>query len=143
MTNQDTKQADKGKQNEAETNLDRGVTGQELRSDPSEDPRAQNRADQLRARFSDITDDEIELSRVNVDKAAVQIADRTGQDVHQVRQGLQTVSNVNQSSATFQQGEGSAPTAGELNEQSRQMGERRDQQNQESEGGEKAPRKRS
>ena len=52
-----------------------------------------SREEQLKARFPEISDEEVELSRRNVDEAAQKISERTGRDFNEVRQSLQTTAH--------------------------------------------------
>ena len=69
-----------------------GVTMPDNRK-PRPDPTSYEgrRAEQIRARIPDVTDDELELAARNVDAAAVALAARTGRSFHEIRQSLQTI----------------------------------------------------
>lgn len=64
------------------------------------------RVDQWKARFGDITDDEVALASRDVDRAAAKIAERTGRDFSEVRAALQTTTR--QMGGHYDQGKGSA-----------------------------------
>jgi hypothetical protein len=124
MTNAPTDPA-QGQQDQPRTPAEGRQFAPEMQQEARNDPRSQARAEQLKARFPDISDDEIELARTNVEQAATALAERSGQDFQEVKQAIQSTWNANQSAGTYEQGRGNAPSAAQLTDQGRRNDERR------------------